>query len=154
MVSKKLFHLVVIVLLALTSCQNKSSDVSHDYSSNSAPGTQEELDRNVGNFVLFGLSSASLNNESIKNLDRQADWLKRYRYINIIIEGHCDERGTREFNLALGARRANVVKDYLISSGIDSSRIMTISYGKERPVILGSSSEVWRQNRRSVVVLN
>jgi peptidoglycan-associated lipoprotein len=153
MVSKKLFHLVVVALLVLSSCQNKSSDVSN-YSSKSAPGTQEELDRNVGNFILFGLSSANLNNESIKNLDRQADWLKRYRYINVIIEGHCDERGTREFNLALGARRANVVKSYLISAGIDSSRITTISYGKERPVILGSGPEIWRQNRRSVIVLN
>ncbi|MCH9753604.1 MAG: OmpA family protein [Alphaproteobacteria bacterium] len=154
MITKRLFFIVYIFILALSSCQNNATHNNGSSASDSAPGTQEELDKNVGNFVLFKVSSASLDRESIQNLDRQADWLKRYRYINIIVEGHCDERGTREFNLALGARRANTVKDYLVSSGIDSSRITTISYGKERPVILGTGSEVWRQNRRSVVVLN
>ena len=151
---KVIFYLLLVVSFSLVSCQNSSNkDVLTD-AVNAQPGTQEDLDTNVGNFVLFELNDAKLNDEAISTLNNQAEWLKTYRYINVMIAGHCDERGTREFNLALGARRANVVKDYLVSAGIDASRISTVSYGKERPVVLGSSSEVWKQNRRAVVIIN
>ena len=118
------------------------------------PGTQAELEINIGDYVLFPLNSASLDNESKATLDRQVEWLERYRDIKVIIEGHCDERGTREFNLALGAKRANAVRDYLISAGINPKRVATISYGKERPVVEGVGPEVWKQNRRAVTVVN
>ncbi|MGD9650617.1 MAG: peptidoglycan-associated lipoprotein Pal, partial [Dongiaceae bacterium] len=86
-------------------------------------------------------------------LDRQAAWLKRYNAMNILIEGHADERGTREYNLALGERRANAVKDYLVSQGIAGNRLDVISYGKERPAVVGSNEASWAQNRRSVTVV-
>lgn len=143
---------LVAIVFCLSSCQNGSKSSLYD-GSNAVPGSQQDLDTSAGNFVLFKLSSAQLDDNATDTLKKQVDWLKRYRDINIIIEGHCDERGTREFNLALGARRANIVRDYFVNSGIDSSRITTISYGKERPPVIGSGLEVWRQNRRSNVMI-
>jgi len=87
-------------------------------------------------------------------LDRQAAWLKQYPNVNITIEGHADERGTREYNLALGERRASSVKSYLLSQGVDASRLNTISYGKERPAVTEASPSGWAQNRRAVTVVN
>jgi len=118
------------------------------------PGSQEDLAQNVGDRVFFDYDSATVNAEGQRTLERQAAWLKQYSNMNITIEGHCDERGTREYNLALGERRAAAVKKYLTGLGVASSRISTISYGKERPAVIGSDESAWGQNRRGVTVLS
>ncbi len=117
------------------------------------PGSQEDLVTNVGDRVFFGYDSATLDDNSQRTLQRQADWLAANPFVNITIEGHCDERGTREYNLALGERRANAVKQYLTSLGVSPSRVSTISYGKERPVDLGGDDAAWSKNRRGVTVV-
>lgn len=117
------------------------------------PGTQEDLVVNVGDRVFFGFDRSDLSAEARATLDRQAAWLNKYPSVMIAVEGHCDERGTREYNLALGERRANAAKNYLIASGVESSRITTVSYGKERPAVLGSNEAAWAQNRRAVSVI-
>ncbi len=117
------------------------------------PGTQQDLVVNVGDRVFFGYDRYDLNSESQLTLERQANWLKLYPNVNITVEGHADERGTREYNLALGDRRANSIKSYLLALGIAPSRITTISYGKERPAVIGSDSSSWAQNRRGVTVI-
>jgi peptidoglycan-associated lipoprotein len=116
-------------------------------------GSQEDLVVNVGDRVFFDLDKYSLGSEARRVLEKQAIWLKKYRIITVAVEGHADERGTREYNLALGERRANSVKDYLVALGVASDRIRTISYGKERSVALGSNEAAWAQNRRSVTVV-
>jgi len=113
-------------------------------------GTQEDLIVNVGDRVFFGYDSAELDPDAQELLQAQAAWLKQYNKSSITIEGHCDERGTREYNLALGEKRAQAVKNYLNSLGVDSSTMNTISYGKERPAVIGSNDAAWSQNRRSV----
>ena len=118
------------------------------------PGSQQDLVANVGDRVFFDFDKSDLRPASQTTLERQAAWLKRFPDLNVTVEGHCDERGTREYNLALGERRANAVKDFLIAQGIDPRRIRTISYGKERPVALGSNEAAWAQNRRGVTVIN
>lgn len=117
------------------------------------PGTQSDLESNVGDRVFFAFDSSVVTSEGQRVLERQAAWLKQYPSIDVTIEGHADERGTREYNLALGERRANAAKKYLVSLGVDSSRISTVSYGKERPAVLGSTEEAWAQNRRAVTVV-
>lgn len=102
--------------------------------------------------VFFDYDSAVLNSSSQKTLDRQAKWLNKNSDVQITIEGHCDERGTREYNLALGDRRANATKNYLVSSGVEASRITVVSFGKERPAVAGSNSAAWAENRRSVTI--
>ena len=115
-----------------------------------APGSQEDLLVSVGDRVLFEFNMYSLKRDARKTLERQAAWLKANPSVTFAIEGHADERGTREYNLALGERRANSVKDYLASLGINPARMKTISYGKERPVAIGSTQAAWGQNRRGV----
>ena len=117
------------------------------------PGSQQDLVVNVGDRVFFDLDKSDLKPEARRTLERQAAWLKQYGNVAVTIEGHCDERGTREYNLALGERRANSAKNYLINSGIAAARVTTISYGKERPVALGSNEAAWSQNRRAVTVV-
>lgn len=117
------------------------------------PGSQADLEKNVGDRVFFGYDSSVLTSEGQATLDRQAAWLKQYSSVNVAIEGHCDERGTREYNIALGERRATAAKNYLVSLGVDSSRLRTISYGKERPAVLGSDDSSYAQNRRGVTVV-
>lgn len=114
------------------------------------PGSDGDFVVNVGDRVFFDFDKYSLSSEARATLERQAAWLKKYSGVTIAVEGHCDERGTREYNLALGERRANSVKDYLVALGINPGRVRTISYGKERPVALGSSEAAWSQNRRGV----
>ncbi len=114
------------------------------------PGSQEDLVVNVGDRVFFGLDKFNISTEASVTLDKQAAWLKANGGVTIRVEGHCDERGTREYNLALGERRANAVNDYLVAKGINPDRIVTISWGKEKPVANGSSEGAWRQNRRGV----
>jgi peptidoglycan-associated lipoprotein len=118
------------------------------------PGSAEDFRRSVtSDTVLFGLDMFDIDGTARSTLDSQADWLQRYPNVRITIEGHCDERGTREYNLALGDRRANSAKNYLVSRGIVASRITTISYGKERPAALGSDEESYARNRRAVTVV-
>ncbi len=118
-----------------------------------APGTQEDLVVNVGDRVFFDFDKYNLAPVAAGTLKKQAAWLKGFPAVSITIEGHCDERGTREYNLALGERRANAVKDYLVALGINPNRIKVLSYGKERPVALGSNDAAWAQNRRGVTVV-
>ena len=115
-------------------------------------GTQEDLIVNVGDRVFFEFDSSELTVDAQATLDAQAAWLMQYPDTNITVEGHADERGTREYNLALGERRANAAKDYLMTYGVSSDRITVISYGKERPVDSGSNPLAWSKNRRSVTV--
>ena len=119
---------------------------------NVSPGTQQDLVVNVGDRVFFGYDRSDLTPDARSTLERQAQWLSQYQNVSIVIEGHADERGTREYNLALGERRANAAKDYLMTYGISASRISVISYGKERPVDSGSNPLAWSKNRRSVTV--
>ena len=119
-----------------------------------APGSQQDLVANIGDRVFFGYDRFDLQPAGRSALELQAAWLKRFPNINVTVEGHADERGTREYNLALAERRANSVKDFLVSQGIDPRRMRTISFGKERPVALGSNEDAWSQNRRGVTVVN
>jgi len=118
------------------------------------PGSQIDLEINVGDRVLFAFDSSALTAESRTTIERWAAWLKTYPANRVIIEGHADERGTREYNLALGERRADSARDYLVSLGIDPNRVKVISYGKERPAVPGSNENAWAQNRRAALVLD
>jgi peptidoglycan-associated lipoprotein len=120
----------------------------------STPGSAQDFVVNVGDRVFFDSDSTELTSQSRATLDKQAQWLNQYNRYSFTIEGHADERGTREYNLALGARRANVTRDYLVSRGISPQRMRTISYGKERPVAVCNDISCWSQNRRAVTVLN
>ncbi len=117
------------------------------------PGSQKDLEVNVGDRVFFAFDSAALDEEAQATLDRQAAWLLQYPDIVVTIEGHADERGTREYNLALGERRAMAVKNYLVAKGVSPDRILTISYGEERPVDPGHNEAAWALNRRAVTVV-
>ena len=117
-------------------------------------GSQEDLIVNVGDRVFFGYDSSDLDSDALELLQDQVAWLKQNSNVSVTIEGHCDERGTREYNLALGEKRAQAVKNYLIGLGINPDRISTISYGKERPAVVGSNDGAWAQNRRSVTIVN
>jgi peptidoglycan-associated lipoprotein len=122
-------------------------------SSNIIPGSAEDLRVNVGDTVHFEYDHYDLRDEDRSVLQRQASWLQKYSQVRVAVEGHCDERGTREYNLALGARRANAVKEYLVSLGVSAGRLETISYGKERPVCTESSEDCNAQNRRGVTTI-
>jgi peptidoglycan-associated lipoprotein len=151
------FAAVAAAFLMVAACSSTSetgaASTTPSSSSTVTPGTQQDLVTNVGDRVFFDLDKSVLKEEGKATLQRQAAWMKRYPNLTFTLEGHCDERGTREYNLALGARRANAAKDYLVSLGIDGSRIKTISYGKERPVCLESNEDCWAQNRRAVTVV-
>jgi len=118
-----------------------------------APGTKADFEVNVGDRVLFLSDSSEISPEARAILARQADWLKRYANVQVMIEGHCDERGTREYNIGLGDRRAAAVKNYLIALGIEPYRIDTTSFGKEKPLVLGSDETSWSQNRRGMTTV-
>jgi peptidoglycan-associated lipoprotein len=133
-----------------------SSSSSSSAASSSAGGVDSVEDKlaAVGNTVYFGYDSAVLDGNSQATLYRQAAFLKGNPSLTVTIEGHCDERGTREYNLALGERRAAAARDYLLAQGVDPARIRVISYGKERPVAAGSNETSWSKNRRAATVLN
>ena len=117
------------------------------------PGSVADFRQNVGDRVFFDTDQSTVREDGRATLNRQAEWLKKYTNYQITIEGHCDERGTREYNLALGERRANAARQYLIAQGIPAARIKTISYGKERPDPVGSDEAAWSRNRRAVTAL-
>ncbi len=118
------------------------------------PGSQRDFAQNVGDIVYFSTDSTDISPEAQQTLTSQARWLQQYSQYTITIEGHADERGTREYNIALGARRAQAVRDFLARSGVNGARIRTISYGKERPVAVCNDISCWSQNRRAQTVLN
>ncbi|MDX2258031.1 MAG: peptidoglycan-associated lipoprotein Pal [Hyphomicrobiaceae bacterium] len=118
------------------------------------PGSQRDFSVNVGDIVYFTVDSSDLTPEAQQTLQKQAQWLRQYPQYSVTIEGHADERGTREYNIALGARRATAVRAFLTRNGVTASRVRTISYGKERPVAVCNDISCWSQNRRAQTVLN
>lgn len=157
----KLFVKTIAVLsavLLLSACDTdakKAGDVS-DKGNQSINGDGSigylDADHNVADRIFFDYDSSQVSSESQQTLSNQAAWLKKFPNLNITVEGHCDERGTREYNIALGERRAAAAKKYLVGLGIAANRISTISYGKERPAVVGSDESAWSQNRRAVSV--
>ena len=173
MINKILLSAIMVLFLAAcsttpkddadskgTGSSSSSSDVSADGAITETQGTgvvsgsQEDLIVNVGDRVFFDYDSSELDADAQELLQDQVAWLKQHSNVSVIIEGHCDERGTREYNLALGEKRAQSVKNYMTSMGISSSQISTISFGKERPAVVGSNDGAWSQNRRSVTTVN
>jgi peptidoglycan-associated lipoprotein len=136
-----------------TSTGTTTSTTTSTVPQGAQPGSVDDFKTNVGDRVFFGTDRYDLSAEAQAELQKQATWLKSYPQYRFVIEGHCDERGTREYNLALGERRATAVRNYLVALGIDAGRMQTISYGKERPAVLGSDEAAWAQNRRGVIVL-
>ena len=149
------FAFALLAALTVAACANKANELAAGVGGGAAvPGSQQDFVVNVGDRVFFETDSTDLTIQSRTTLDKQAQWLANYNRYAFTIEGHADERGTREYNIALGARRAQAVRDYLASRGIEPSRMRTISYGKERPVAVCDDISCWSQNRRAVTVLN
>ena len=150
------FAAMIVAGLSLAACANNPTmtDANAGLAGSAAPGSAQDFVVNVGDRVFFESDSSELTPQSIAILDKQAQWLGRYNRYAFTVEGHADERGTREYNIALGARRAQTVREYLASRGINANRMRTISYGKERPVAVCNDISCWSQNRRSVTVLN
>ena len=141
--------------LAMAACaKNPGADSLAGGYGSATPGSPQDFSQNVGDRVFFDTDSTELSPTAQATLDKQAAWLQQYGRYNFVVEGHADERGTREYNFALGARRAERVKEYLTARGIAAERIRTISYGKERPVAVCNDISCWSQNRRAVTDLN
>ena len=147
------FAAVVMGALAIAACAKQQPDQTA-MAGAATPGSQQDFVVNVGDRVFFDTDSSELSPLARATLDKQAQWLNNYNRYAFTIEGHADERGTREYNIALGARRAQTVREYLISRGVQAQRMRTISYGKERPVAVCNDISCWSQNRRAVTVLN
>lgn len=147
---------IVLLALSAAACANKEMDGAGlgPGRGPATPGSQRDFVQNVGDIVYFTTDSSDLTPEAQQTLAAQARWLQRYPQYTITIEGHADERGTREYNIALGARRAATVRNYLAQNGINGQRIRTISFGKERPVAVCNDISCWSQNRRAQTVLN
>jgi peptidoglycan-associated lipoprotein len=139
--------------LGLGACAHNNENLAAGYGA-AGPGTVQEFNQTVGDRVFFDTDQTDLSSTAQATLDKQAAWLNQYNHYSFTIEGHADERGTREYNFALGARRAQTVHDYLVAKGVAGSRMKTISYGKERPVATCDDISCWSQNRRAVTVLN
>ncbi len=139
-----------VAALALLAACSEPAPAPAPVSSGPVPGSQEDLVANVGDRVFFDFDKSSLRSDARTTLERQAAWLAKWDKNNVQLAGNTDERGTREYNLALGQRRANSARDYLVAKGVASSRITTISYGKERPTALGSNEQAWSQNRNAI----
>ncbi len=170
----KKFFITTILIIFVSACATKPKDsadtsgsgatasdnntvegtISETAGSGIVSGSQEDLIVNVGDRVFFGYDSSDLDSDALELLQDQVAWLKQHGNVTVTVEGHCDERGTREYNLALGEKRAQAVKNYLVGLGIDPDRVSTISYGKERPAVVGSNDGAWAQNRRSVTIVN
>ncbi len=148
------FAAVILAGIAIAGCAKNPVEQTGAMASAATPGSQQDFVVNVGDRVFFDTDSSDLSVQARATLDKQAEWLSHYDRYAFTIEGHADERGTREYNIALGARRAQTVRDYLISRGISAQRMRTISYGKERPVAVCDDISCWSQNRRAVTVLD
>ncbi len=146
--------------LALTGCATKkplpdnANGLGLNSNNGATPGSEQDFTVNVGDRIFFETDSSALTQTARDTLDKQSQWLARYTNYPITIEGHADERGTREYNIALGARRAAATRDYLVARGVPRNRIKTISYGKERPVAVCDDISCWSQNRRAVTLLS
>ncbi len=145
------FAAVILAGLMIAGCAKQQVDQT---SAAATPGSQQDFVVNVGDRMFFETDSSELTEQARATLDKQAQWLSNYNRYAFTIEGHADERGTREYNIALGARRAQTVREYLVSRGIAAARMRTISYGKERPVAVCDDISCWSQNRRAVTVLD
>jgi len=159
--SMKMIGAVGLMALAAACSSTKSTgpDVAATDNANTGvssivAGSQEDLEQNVGHRVFFGLDHYSLTPQAQATLQRQADFLKQHSNVRVVVSGNCDERGTREYNLALGARRAEAARAYLVSMGIDSSRVTAVSYGKERPIDPRSTEEAWSLNRNATTTIS
>ena len=166
------FPLVMVAVFVLAACSTAQQDSADTGGGGAAaaasstspqvaattggpiPGSQQDLIQNIGDRVFFDFDKFSLKPEARSTIERWAAWMQTYEPVTLIIQGHADERGTREYNLALGERRANSAKEFLVSLGVDPDRINIISFGKERPAVLGSNEEAWAQNRRGLAVVN
>jgi peptidoglycan-associated lipoprotein len=156
----KLLAALAAAALVTTACADSSDSANTGGAGGASgmagavrPGSQEDLVANVGDRVFFDFDRSNIRPDQRPVLDRQASWLQQYPQNVVTVEGHADERGTREYNLALGQRRASAARDVLVAGGVAGSRIQTISYGKDRPAALGSNEEAWAQNRRAVTVV-
>jgi peptidoglycan-associated lipoprotein len=146
---------LLVGTLAMGACSRNGLDNPASANASAAvPGSQQDFVVNVGDRVFFESDSSELSSQAVATLEKQSEWLRTYPQYAFLIEGHADERGTREYNIALGARRAQAVRDFLASRGIPVQRMRTISYGKERPVAVCNDISCWSQNRRAVTVLN
>ncbi len=150
---------MMLFVVVIAACSRSATDnvgltgVGNTGPGGGAPGSQQEFIVTVGDRIFFETDSSSLTSEAQATLDKQAQWLNQYANYRIMIEGHADERGTREYNIALGARRASVVVNYLVSRGVNAQRIQSQSFGKERPVAICNDISCWSQNRRAVTVV-
>ena len=138
---------------AISVTRSDRAEAPRSVTSSIIPGSEQDFRVNVGDTVHFALNQYNIEAGDQAILGRQAAWLAKYPAVRVTVEGHCDERGTREYNLALGARRANAVKEYLVSQGVSTGRIETVSYGKERPICTESNEACWSQNRRGVTTI-
>ena len=161
---KTLKALAMVSVLALAACADNKAPETEFVDDGSevtiseeikgvVAGSQEDLNARAGNTVYFAYDKANLSPEATKVLKKQAAWLKMFPKVNIIIEGNCDERGTRKYNQALGEKRANAAKRFLIAQGISAKRITTVSYGKDKPAVLGNTEEAYAKNRRDVTII-
>jgi len=146
---KALTAIAAMILIAACSSEQAAAPATTTVT----PGSVADFRQNVGDRVFFYTDMSTIREDGRQTLNRQAEWLKKYTNYQITIEGHCDERGTREYNLALGERRANAARQYLAAQGIPAARLKTISYGKERPDPVGSDEAAWARNRRAVTAL-
>ena len=142
----------VAALMLMAACSN-TEQAAGPSSTTVTPGSIADFKQNVGDRVYFDTDQSVVREDGRQTLGKQAEWLKKYTNYPITIEGKCDERGTREYNLALGERRANAVKQYLVAQGVPAQRINTISYGKERPEVVGSDEGAWARNRVGITAL-
>lgn len=141
-------------MLVIAGCSsNEQQQAAAPASTSVTPGSAADFRQNVGDRVFFDTDQSTMREDGRQTLNRQAEWLKKYPNYQVTVEGHCDERGTREYNLALGERRANAARQYLVAQGVPASRLNTISYGKERPDPVGSDEASWARNRRAVTAL-
>ena len=140
----------VAAVALLAACSNQAATSTGPVSSGPVPGSQEDLVANVGDRVFFDLNKNALRSDARITLERQAAWLQKWSANNVQIAGNCDERGTQAYNIALGQRRANAARDFLVAKGVAATRITTISYGKDRPTALGSNELAWAQNRNAI----
>ncbi|MCA1952874.1 MAG: peptidoglycan-associated lipoprotein Pal [Hyphomicrobiales bacterium] len=147
------FAVAIIAGGLLAACAKNSADTDGLAAGAATPGSVQDFTVNVGDRIFFDSDSSEINAAGQATLDKQAQWLQRYPRYSFTLEGHADERGTREYNFALGARRAEAAKNYLIARGIGANRIRTVSFGKERPVAVCNDISCWSQNRRAVTVL-